>query len=318
MRHALVLIGPLALGLLAAPGPPLRAQDPEARPTFASGLELVNVTITVRDATGRLVPDLGPDDFAIYEDGRLQKPQVFGSPALFGGEVPLDDDNYAISLGLLLDTSESMLKELRLSKEAATRFLENIPRARDLLTIFFDEDIRISRYNSENQQGLIHRIMEAKGSGNTALYDAIAVYLSRVADTPGRRILVVLTDGEDTTSATSLTELIRLVRGSSVTIYPVAFSGSYTMGTNRAMSARTVLNQLAELTGGAVYAPGASRDLAAVYASIISELKAQYVLGYVSDNAKADGRFRRLKVELRHKVLRVRHRQGYVVPRPDN
>jgi Ca-activated chloride channel family protein len=277
----------------------------------------VNVTLVVRDPTGRLVPDLGPDDFVVYEDGRPQKPQVFGSPAQFGGEVPIDDDNYAISLGLLLDTSESMLKELRLSKEAATRFLENIPRARDLLTIFFDQDIRISRYNSENQQGLYQRIMETKGSGNTALYDAIAVYLSRVADTPGRRILVVLTDGEDTTSATSLADLIKLVKASPVTIYPVCFSGNYAVGSSKAMSARTVLNQLAELTGGAVYAPGASRDLAAIYSSIISELKAQYVLGYVSDNAKADGRFRRLKVELRNKVLRVRHRQGYVVPRHD-
>jgi VWFA-related protein len=89
------------------------------------------------------------------------------------------------------------------------------------------------------------------------------------------------------------------------------------VGSSKAMSARTVLNQLAELTGGAVYAPGASRDLAAIYSSIIAELKAQYVLGYVSDNAKADGRFRRLRVELRNRVLRVRHRQGYVVPRHD-
>ena len=311
MRHALVLAGLVALVT------PL-AQAQETVPTFGSGLDLVNVTLTVRDATGRLVPDLGPDDFVIYEDGRPQKAQVFGSPAQFGGEVPLDDDNYAISLGLLLDTSESMLKELKLSKEAATRFLESIPRARDLLTIFFDQDIRISRYNSENQQGLYQRIMDTRGSGNTALYDAIAVYLSRVADTPGRRILVVLTDGEDTTSATTLTDLIKLVKASSVTIYPVAFTGTYSMGSNRAMSARSVLTQLAELSGGAVYAPGASRDLAAVYASILSELKAQYVVGYISDNAKADGRFRRLKVELRNKVLRVRHRQGYIVPRPDD
>ncbi|HEY5908056.1 MAG TPA: VWA domain-containing protein [Vicinamibacteria bacterium] len=328
MRHALVLAGfvilvPLAQAPLAlaqqpaeSPDPPVVVQGLDRGPTFGSGLDLVNVTITVRDAAGRLVPNLGPEDFAIYEDGRLQKPEVFGSPAMYGGEVPIEDENYAINLGLLLDTSESMLKELRLSKEAATRFLENIPRAKDLLTIFFDQDIRISRYNSENQQGLYHRIMETKGSGNTALYDAIAVYLSRVAGTPGRSILVVLTDGEDTTSATTLSELIQLVRGSPVTIYPIAFAGSYSVGTSKAMSARAVLNQLAELTGGSVYAPAASRDLAAVYAAIISELKAQYVLGYVSDNAKSDGRFRRLKVELLSKALRVRHRQGYLVPRP--
>jgi Ca-activated chloride channel family protein len=235
---------------------------------------------------------------------------------MLGGEIPLEEENFAVNLGLLLDTSESMAKELALSQQAATRFLENIPRAKDLLTIFFDRDIRISRYNSENQQGLYSRIMEAKSSGYTALYDAITVYLSRVAETPGRKILVVLTDGEDTTSATSLAELLQLVKTSPVAIYPVAFAGTYGMGTNRAITSRGVLNQLAELSGGAVYSPTASRDLAAIYAAILAELRAQYVLGYVSDNVKHDGKFRRLKVELRDRKLRVRHRQGYAVPEP--
>ena len=156
--------------------------------------------------------------------------------------------------------------------------------------------------------------MEAKGGGYTALYDAIAVYLSRVFDTPGRKILVVLTDGEDTTSATSLAELLQLVKASPVAIYPVAFAGTYGMGSNRAITSRGVLNQLAELSGGAVYAPTASADLAAIYGAILAELKAQYVLGYVSDNVKPEGKFRRLKVELRDRKLHVRHRQGYAVP----
>jgi len=75
---------------------------------------------------------------------------------------------------------------MRLTQESAVRFLDSIPRARDLVAIFFDQDIRISRYTSENQQGLFERILEAKGRGNTALYDAISVYLSRVADSSGR------------------------------------------------------------------------------------------------------------------------------------
>lgn len=297
-----------ALGREIAP------QEPP-RPVFGSDLDLVNVTIVVRDEKGRLVQDLASDDFTVFEDGRPQKALVFGSPADLGGEQPLEDDNFNVNLGLLLDTSESMLKELRLSQMAATRFLENIPRARDLITIFFDQDIRISRYNSENQQGLVQRIMETRGSGNTALYDAITVYLSRVADTPGRKILVLLTDGEDTTSATSLTELLKLVRASPVTIYPVAFTGSFGMGSNRSLSSRGVLSQLAEISGGAIFVPGASKDLATIYAAILDELKAQYVLGYVSDNPKADGRFRRLRVSVRGKELKVRHRQGYVVPK---
>jgi Ca-activated chloride channel family protein len=288
-----------------------RARSEDAKPVFGTGLGVVNVTITVRDARGHLVPHLSADDFVVFEDGRPQKPAVFGSAV-----SPEEQDSFAIDLGLLLDTSESMLKELRLSQEAATRFLENIPRARDLLTVFFDQDIRISRYNSENQQGLVQRIMETKGAGNTALYDAITVYLSRVADSPGRKILVLLTDGEDTTSITSLTELLNLVKASQVTIYSIAFSGNFSLGSNKAISARAVLSQLAAISGGAVFAPQQSKELGAVYSSILDELRSQYVLGYVSDNPRADGRFRKLRVELKDKSLRVRHRMGYIVPRP--
>ena len=319
--RAVFFAGVLALGTLSPAraqevllDQPLPAQD-EPRPVFGSGLDLVNVTITVRNEQGRLVGNLKSEDFIVTEDGRPQTPVVFGSPEMLGGEVPLEDDNFAVNLGLLMDTSESMLKQLSLSQQAAARFLENIPRAKDLITVFFDQDIRISRYNSENQQGLYQRIMETKSSGYTALYDAITVYLSRVSDTRGRKVLVLLTDGEDTTSSTSISQLFEFVRASPVTIYPIAFSGSFTMGSNRAMSSRGVLTQLAEISGGAVFSPGASRDLTAAYAAILEELKAQYVLGYVSDNLKADGKFRRLKVAVRDKALRVRHRQGYAVPR---
>ena len=143
----------------------------------------------------------------------------------------------ALDLGLLLDTSSSMLKELKLSQEAASRFLEAIPRARELYTIFFDEDIRVSRYDSENQQGLFDRIHAAKGGGNTALYDAIAVYFSRVQDGTGRKVLVLFTDGEDTRSALDFTDVVKLVRSGRVTIYAIAF-GMHGGGTSRTLRPR--------------------------------------------------------------------------------
>jgi len=210
-----------------------------------------------------------------------------------------------------MDTSQSMLQELKLSQEAATRFLQAIPRARELITIFFDQDIRVSRYDSENQQGLFDRIQQAKGGGNTALYDAIAVYLSRVAGGSGRKVLVVFTDGEDSTSALSVGEVVRLVRSSAVTIYPVAFLGGFPAGSPRAFHSRGFLNEIAELTGGQVFRPSASRDLAGIYAKILEELSGQYVLGFVSDNPKDDGKYRKLKVEVRREGLRLRHREGY-------
>jgi Ca-activated chloride channel family protein len=234
---------------------------------------------------------------------------------LFGRAVePGQEEALALDLGLLMDTSASMLQQLKLSQEAAVRFLESIPRARDLVTIFFDDDIRLSRYNSENQQGLFERIAEAKGGGDTALYDAISVYLSRVQDASGRKVLVLFTDGEDTRSALGLGETLQLIRSSGVTIYPIAFTAGFAPGSTRALRSKSVLEQMAEMTGGAVFTPRSSKDLSGIYTRILQELQAQYVLGYVSDDPSRDGKFRRVKVEIAGKGLRVRHRSGYFAP----
>jgi Ca-activated chloride channel family protein len=303
----------ITLALLAAtPAVALTAQQtPEAAaPVFASGLDVVNLTLSVRDAKGGLVTDLTADDFAVSEDGRPQKIQLFAQAV-----EPGEREALALDLGLLMDTSESMVQELKLSQEAASRFLEAIPRARNLLTIFFDSDIRISRFDSEQQQGLFQRIFETKGTGMTALHDAITVYLSRVQDSTGRKVLVVFTDGEDTTSAISLTELMALVRSSGVTIYPVAFTGGFPLGGNRLLSARSFLQYLADLSGGQVFSPHGSKDLPDIYAKILAELQAQYVIGFTSDNPKRDGKYRKLKVEVKKAGLRVRCRPGYTAPK---
>jgi len=294
------------LGLLAAHA---AAQKP---PVFPIGLDLVNVTVTVRDGHGGLVSDLGEQDFTVLEDGRPQHVRLFAPAATKQERAEL-----ALNLGMLFDTSESMRKDLRLSQQSATRFLESIPRARDLVLVFFDRDIRISRYNSENQQGIFARILETQGSGHTALRDAIAVYLSRVIETPGRKVLVIFTDGDDTTSQVPPQEVQRLLRSSEVTVYPVAFPGEQRPNSTDALRARSFLHGLAEATGGQVFQPTASRELAAIYQTILDELGSQYVLGYTSDNARRDGRFRRITVELKRPELKLRHRRGYDAPKDE-
>jgi Ca-activated chloride channel family protein len=295
----------LALILAAAAA----VQAPPSDPIFPTALDEVHVTVTVQDESGRLIAGLRPEDFVVLEEGRPQKVELFGRAV-----EPGQENAMALDLGLLMDTSQSMLKELKLSQEAAVRFLDSIPRARDLVTIFFDDDIRISRYDSENQQGLFERIHSLKGGGNTALYDAISVYLSRVRDTGGRKVLVLFTDGEDSRSAVSLSELTRLVRASPVVIYAVAFTGTMSPSSSRGLKARAILDQLAVVSGGRVFAPRTSRDLPGIYDRILDELKGQYVLGYVSDDLRRDGRFRRIKVEVARKDVRVRHRSGYFAP----
>jgi Ca-activated chloride channel homolog len=294
----------VGLGLFAAQA---LAQKP---PVFPVDLDLVNVTVTVRDGRGGLVSDLSEEDFEVLEDGRPQRVRVFAPAATEEERAEL-----ALTLGMLFDTSQSMRKDLRLSQQSATRFLEAIPRARDLVLVFFDRDIRISRYSSENQQGIFARILETQGAGETALRDAITVYLSRVAETAGRKVLVVFTDGDDTTSQVPPQEVQRLVRSSEVTIYPVAFPGDRRANSTESLRARSFLHGLAEATGGQVFQPTASRELSAIYQTILDELGSQYVLGYTSDNTLRDGRFRQITVELKRKGLRVRHRRGYERPK---
>jgi VWFA-related protein len=275
---------------------------------FAVGLEAVNVVATVRDPQGRFVTSLRAEDFELLEDGRKQSIRVFGRAM-----DPGQDEALALDLGMLMDTSESMLNELKLSKEAAVRFLDSIPRARDLLTIFFDQDIQISRYDSENQQGLIRRIHEAKSGGNTALYDAIATYLSRVQDSGGRKVMVLFSDGEDTLSSIAAPELNQALRSSSVTIFCIAFQQGVSTATRT--RSKAFLLGLADMTGGQVFWPGTSKDLPGIYDKILDELKAQCVLGFVSDNLARDGKFRKLKVDVKTQGLKVRHRAGYLIPK---
>ena len=295
----------LASGLLLGAVALARAQQP---PVFRSGVDVVNVTVAVHDERGRLVTDLAEQDFQLFQDGRQQNIRVFARAF-----EPGRDELLALDLGLLMDTSQSMVQNLKLSRLAATRFLDAVPRARELITVFFDEDIRISRYDSENQQGLVERIQEVTGGRNTCLYDAIAVYLSRIQGSAGRKVLVLFTDGEDSHSDLTQMEVNKLVRASPVTIYSIAFSPDGVATSQRAAKSRQVLEHLADLTGGSVFAPGTYKDLPDIYEKIIDELKGQYVIGFVPDKPSSDGRYHKLKVNVARPGVNVRHRPGYTV-----
>ncbi len=315
----------LAIALsLALPAAGAGAQDqPPFRPkvplTFATEARTVNLTVTARGADGKLVKDLTSGDFTVYEDDKPQRIRFFAR--VFDPSRSDDDgqedapDPTAIDLGMLFDTSTSMAEVLKLSQNAAAQFLESIPRARALTTVFFDSDIRLSKYNSESQQGLFDRIQKAKSGGDTLLRDAIAVYLSRISDDPGRKIVVIFTDGEDSMSLISTAELKDLVRSSTVTIYPILFAGKYS-GSAAGLQARALMRELAELTGGEVFSPRTFKDLAPIYEGLLDELAAQYVIGYVPEEDPTPGEHR-LRVEVERSGVKVRHRRGYRVEAPE-
>jgi Ca-activated chloride channel family protein len=303
--------------------------DP-APPSFSAAVELVKVTVTVRDEKGEVVSSLKPEDFQIAEDGEPQQLQFFA--------CALDPDDSAereglgaedregarralsLDLGMLLDTSTSMAKELSLSQQAAIRFLDGVPRARELTTLFFDRDIRVSEYESENQQGLFERILETQAGDSTAFYAALATYLSRVNDRPGRKVAVLFTDGVDTTSdiafGINYPALVEMVRSSSVVIYAIGFKGQNGNAASGAtpFSGESILKRLTLMTGGKAFFPRSYRDLPAIYEKILADLGGQYVLGFSSNNRTANGKYRKLRVTVTRPGLKVQHREGYVAP----
>lgn len=298
------------------------AQDPPFKPrvplSFATEARTVNLTVTVRGLDGKLLRDLTAKDFTVFEDDKPQQIQFFArvydpSRADDEGQEGAADPT-AIDLGMLFDTSSSMADVLKLSQNAATQFLESIPRARELTTVFFDSDIRLSRFTGESQQGLFDRLQKSKSGGDTLLYDSIAVYLSRISDDPGRKIVVIFTDGEDSKSLVSITELKDLVRSSTVTIYPILFGGKYS-DVSSGLRAKSVMGELAELTGGEVFSPRSFKDLGPIYDSLLDELAAQYVIGYVPQGDLAPGEHR-LRVEVNRAGVKSRHRRGYRIAPP--
>lgn len=313
----------MALALsLALPSAGSAAQDPPFKPrvplTFATEARTVNLTVTVRGMDAKLMKDLTVADFTVFEDDKPQPIQYFArvfdpSRADDEGQEGAPDPT-AIDLGMLFDTSTSMAEVLRLSQNAASQFLESIPRARELTVVFFDSDIRLSRFSGEGQQGLFDRLQKAKSSGMTLLRDAIAVYLSRISDDPGRKIMVLFTDGEDSKSEISVPELRDLVRSSTVTIYPIVFGGKYT-SSSAGLTANALMKDLAEMTGGEVFTPKTFRDLTPIYDSLLDELAAQYVIGYIPQENPSPGEHR-LRVEVNRPGAKARHRRGYRVEAP--
>lgn len=314
----------LALALsLALPSAGEAAQDPPFKPrvplTFATEARTVNLTVTVRGVDAKLLKDLTVADFTVFEDDKPQPIQYFArvfdpSRADDEGQEGAPDPT-AIDLGMLFDTSTSMAEVLRLSQNAASQFLESIPRARELTVVFFDSDIRLSRFSGEAQQGLFDRLQKAKSSGMTLLRDAIAVYLSRISDDPGRKIMVLFTDGEDSKSEISVPELKDLVRSSTITIYPIVFGGKYT-SSSAGLTANALMKDLADMTGGEVFTPKTFRDLAPIYDGLLDELAAQYVIGYIPGEDPKPGEHR-LRVEVNRPGAKARHRRGYRVAPPE-
>jgi Ca-activated chloride channel homolog len=270
---------------------------------FRSAVDLVSLGVTVTDRDGRFITDLAQEDFELSEDGVGQSVRLF----LRGDTKPAPD----LHLGLLFDSSGSMVDDIELSRSAAIKFLNALPDAVDVTLVDFDTEVRVARYGPADFPRLVERIRRRKPDGYTAMHDALGVYLDGAAGQDGRKVLLLYTDGMDTSSAMSYAETLDLLRGSDVTMFAVGFLRS--SGT-KSMEERMRLQQMSESTGGLAFFPTAAKELDPAYDKVVAEVRAQYTIGYLSTNARTDGSWRKVDIKLKRPGLKLRARKGYFAP----
>ena len=312
MRTPLALA---ALALLAVfPAAQTQTQTPTSTPSqqppFRAGVELVSLNVTVSDGTGKYVTDLERDDFAVYEDGVKQDVTFFNKT------------NLPIALALLLDTSASMEAKLPTAQEAAIGFARRL-RPHDLGEVVdFDSRVTVLQGFTSDQPELETAIRKTSAGGSTSLYNAVYIALkdlkkviAKNADEIRRQAIVVLSDGEDTSSLLPFEEVLDLAKRSETAIYSIGLrSNEPGSGSKGFKEAEFVLRQFSQETGGRAFFPNQIADLANVYGQIADELSSQYTVGYTSHNPRRDGGWRRVVVRVNRPNLTARTKQGYFAP----
>ena len=282
------------------------AQQPTQLPTFRAAVDLVHFPVTVVDKHGKPVTGLNVDDFQVVENGKKQAVKYFSA-----GNI---EDAPPMHLGLLLDTSGSMADDIRDARTAAVKFVNALDHAEDVTLVDFDTEVRVARFNAADYARLVERIRGRKPNGWTALYDAIGVYLNGAQSQEGQKVLVLYTDGGDTTSVLTFHDTLDLLKASDVTVYAIGYMEH--QGSGR-MLQRAELERVASATGGQAYFPGVAKDLDGVFDKIREELSARYSLGYLSTDLRTDGAWRGVEIKLLRpdlKGVRLRTRSGYFAP----
>ncbi|MPZ20737.1 MAG: VWA domain-containing protein [Luteitalea sp.] len=294
----------LTIALVTFAGSPLDGQ----RPAFRSGVDLVVLNVTVTKPGESYVVDLEQEDFVVLEDGRRQAVSFFTKP-----RVPL-------ALALLLDTSASMQQALPIAQEAAAGFVKELG-PNDLGTaISFDSRLRILHGPSPSRIALEAAIRSTTADGATSLYDAIYVMLKELnkmrpknrAIAERRPVMVVFSDGEDTSSLVSLDDVLDLATRSDTIIYSIGLGRPQLAPMSwNPRDAPYVLRRLSQQTGGRVFFPRDPKDLEGIYSDIKEELASQYLLAYQPATRQNNGEWRNISVQLSQGGLMARTKRGY-------
>ena len=249
--------------------------------------------VTVTDKSDGLVSDLTKESFSVFEDGAPQTIRDF-----------LLEDR-PITMAIVLDSSGSMRDAMPEVHQAAAGFVETLRPQDKALVIDFDDRVFLIQELTSDQALLKEAVKSTEALGSTALYDGLHAAFRKLRGIEGRKAIVLLSDGDDTSSQLAYNRILEEAKAQSVLIYGIG------LGEVR----KSVLKELAEMTGGRSFFVAKANQLADVYRKIADELRRQYYLSYSTTNAKWDGRFIKLEVQSKNPDWSVRARRGYFAVR---
>jgi VWFA-related protein len=288
------------------PAPPTSGRQSQV---FRTAVDVVSLNVTVVDGAGHYVTDLDTKDFTVFED-RVKQDVTFFTRR-----------QQNIAMSLLLDSSASMEDKIQTLQTAAVNFVRRLKPTDLAQVIDFDSSVQIRQGFTSNQSDLESAVLQTVAGGSTSLHNAIYISLKELAkirakdeEDVRRQALVVFSDGEDTSSLVSFEEVLDLAKRNETAIYTIALRGTDTQ-TRGFREAEFVMRQLAQETGGRAFFPTKVEDLNGVYAAIADELASQYTLAYTSKNAKRDGAWRSIVVQVARPSATPRTKKGYYAPR---
>ena len=300
MNPSALILGAALAAAVRSSGPAAPAQDPQQRPPIIIGaeVEVVSVPVIVHDKAGRFIDGLKKEDIQILEDGVPQEITYLASST--------GEDRIPLSIALTLDTSGSMQGSIKFLKESATYFTGKLELTDQALVVQFNESVKSSSEFTDDTDRMDAFINGLQVWGGTALYDAVMYSLDRLRDRPGRKALILLSDGDDTSSVAGKAQVTALAKSLEVSIYAVGIQGFDTP--------RGFLKNLAEDTGGAYYFPNKTSELIKVFEAIAKDLKNNYLIAY-SPKRAADNTYRKIEVRVNRPEVTVRVRPGYMAAR---
>ena len=295
-----------ALACATMLGAALTAQQ---QPKLRSGIELVSLNVSVTDPEGSFVTSLEQADFEVFEDGAKQSITFFSRK------------QQPIALAVLLDTSNSMEGRMGTAQEAAIGFARRLEPNDVAEVIEFSSRVNILQDFTNDARALEEAIRSTTPDGSTALYNAIYISLkelgkikARTEDEIRRQAIVVLSDGDDTSSLMPYEEVLELAKRSETAIYTIGLRDQREGTRPTFKEAEYVLRQLAQETGGRSFFPGTVHELPKIYEQISQELSTLYSIAYTSKNPLRNGAWRRIVVRVAKPGLIARTRQGYYGP----